>query len=268
MIRLKDLLNEGETKNPLINRLLVELKPLIADIIKDTKKKYENDGMTFSEYDAYVTELTLKFDMVKALEKYTQPTDKMSGVKVRNSDKGSFQISCIIERDGNKYPFNTEVIYAGGYNIQKLHFRYLTKTTVPYTGQSVETQKLKAELVKLSKGEKLQKDIERLQWSIDYNQNLIDINSKFTDKEILAKYEAGDTSSGKPYKWPSWEQIIKNGTAKNYNNDEKYFNQQKKEAQEGNISFWKKVNIDWKKDAIKTAQQNIVKVQKKLTNLI
>jgi hypothetical protein len=268
MIRLKDLLNEGETKNPLINRLLVELKPLIADIIKNTKKKYENDGMRFSEYDAYVTELTLKFDMVKALEKYTQPTDKMSNVKVSNSNKGSFQIDCIIERDGNKYPFNTEVIYAGGYNIQKLHFRYLTKTTVPYTGQSVETQKLKAELVKLSKGEKLQKDIESLQWSIDYNQKLIDINSKFTDKEILAKYEAGDASSGKPYKWPSWEEIIKNGAAKNYNNDEKYFNQQKKEAQEGNIAFWKKVNIDWKKDAIKTAQQNIVKVQKKLTNLI
>jgi hypothetical protein len=268
MIKLKSLLKEEETKNPLINRLLVALKPLIDNIIKNTKKKYENDGMRFSEYDAYVTELTLKFDMVKALEKYTQPTDKMSNVKVSNSNKGSFQIDCIIERDGNKYPFNTEVIYAGGYNIQKLHFRYLTKTTVPYTGQSVETQKLKAELVKLSKGEKLQNEIENNKKVIEYNQKLIDINSKFTDKEILAKYEAGDNISGEPYKWPSWEQMITKGAAKNYNNDEKYFNQQKKEAQEGNIAFWKYLNIDSKKDAIKTAQQNIVKAQKKLTNLI
>ena len=267
MIKLRDLLNEGETKNPLIKRLLTELKPLIADIIEDTKQRYKKDDKVFSEYDAYYTEITLKYDMVKALEKYTQPTDKMSNVVVKNSSKGSFQINCIIERDGNKYPFNTEVIYAGGYNIQKLHFRYLTKTTLPYTGQSAETQKLKAELAKLSKGEKLQKEIEQNQKVIEYNQNLININSKFNDKQILAKYEAGDNSSGTPYIWPSWEEIVKRGVAQNYKNDEKYFNQQKKEAQEANIAFWKKKNIDWKKEAIKTAQQNIVKAQKKLDNL-
>ena len=267
MIRLKDLLSEGETKNPLINRLLTELKPLIADIIEDTKQRYKKDDKVFSEYDAYYTEITLKFDMVKALEKYTQPTDKMSEVKVKNSSKGSFQISCIIERDGNKYPFNTEVIYAGGYNIQKLHFRYLTKTTLPYTGQTAETQKLKAELAKLSKGEKLQKEIENNKKVIEYNQKLIDTNSKLSDKEILAKYEAGDNTSGKPYIWPSWEEIVKRGVAQNYNNDEKYFNQQKKEAQEGNIEFWKTKNIKWKKEAIKTAEQNIVKAQKKLDAL-
>lgn len=268
MIRLKDLLSEGEIKNPLISRLLTELKPLIADIIEDTKQKYKKDDKVFSEYDAYYTEITLKFDMVKALEKYTQPTDKMSEVKVKNSSKGSFQISCIIERDGNKYPFNTEVIYAGGYNIQKLHFRYLTKTTLPYTGQTAETQKLKAELTKLSKGEKLQKEIENNKNVIEYNQKLIDVNSKFSDKEILAKYEEGDNSVGRPYKWPTWDDLVKNGAAKNYNNDEKYFNQQKKEAQEGNIEFWKTKNIKWKKEAIKTAEQNIVKAQKKLDALV
>jgi hypothetical protein len=129
MIRLKDLLKEGESKNPLINRLLMELKPLIADIIENKKQSYKKEDKEFTKYDEHYTEIVLKYDMVKALEKYTQPTDKMSEVRVRNSSKGSFQINCIIERDGNKYTFDTEVIYAGGYNIQKLHFRYLTKTT-------------------------------------------------------------------------------------------------------------------------------------------
>ena len=268
MIKLKDLLKESTSKNPLINRLLVELKPLIADIIEDTKQRYKKDDKEFTEYDAHYTEVVLKYDMVRSLEKYTLPTDKMSDVTVKNSSKGAFQIRCIIERDGNKYPFNTEVIYAGGYNIQKLHFRYLTKTTLPYTGQDAETQKLKAELAKMSKGEKLQKEIDNNKKVIQYNQDLIDKNSKFTDKEILAKYEAGDNVVGKPYVWPSWEEIVKRGAAKNYNNDEKYFNQQKKEAQEGNIEFWKKKNIEWRKDAIKTAQQNIIKAQKKLEALI
>lgn len=264
MIKLRDLLNEGETKNPLIKRLLVELKPLIADIIEDTKQRYKKDDKVFSDYDAYYTEITLKYDMVKALEKYTLSTDKMSEVKVKNSSKGSFQINCIIERDGNKYPFNTEVIYAGGYNIQKLHFRYLIKTTLPQTGQSTETQKLKAELVKLSKGEKLQKEIEHNKKVIELNQNLIDKNSKFNDKQILKMVNDGDNVSGKPFIWPSWEEIVKRGVAQNYNNDEKYYNQQKKQSEEDSIVFWKKKNISWKQDAIKTAQQNIVKAQKKL----
>jgi len=267
MIKLKDLLNESITKNPLINRLLEELKPLIADIIEDTKQRYEKDDKVFSKYDAHYTEVVLKYDLVKALEKYTLPTDKMSDVEVRNSSKGAFQIKCMVERDGNKYPFNTEVIYAGGYNIQKLHFRYLTKTTLPYTGQSVETQKLKAELAKMSKGEKLQKDIERLKKRIELNQKEIDANSKFNDKQILDKVNAGDNVVGKPFIWPSWEEIVKRGADKNYNNDEKYYNQRKKESEEGSIEFWKKKNIIWKQQDIASSKKEIEKAQKKLDNL-
>jgi len=267
MIKLRDLLKEETSKNPLINRLLVELKPLIADIIEDTKQRYKRDDREFSEYDARYTEIVLKYDMVRALEKYTLPTDKMSDVEVRNSSKGAFQIKCIVERDGNKYPFNTEVIYAGGYNIQKLHFRYLTKTSLPQTGQSVETQKLKAELAKMSKGEKLQKDIERLKKRIELNQKEIDTNSKFNDKQILDKVNAGDNVVGKPFVWPSWEEIVKRGADKNYNNDEKYYNQRKKESEEGSIEFWKKKNIIWKQQDITSSKKEIEKAQKKLDNL-
>jgi hypothetical protein len=173
----------------------------------------------------------------------------------------------MVERDGNNYPFNTEVIYAGGYNIQKLHFRYLTKTTLPQTGQSTETQKLKAELVKMGKGEKLQKDIERLKKRIELNQKEIDANSKFNDKQILDKVNAGDNVAGKPFVWPSWEEIVKRGADKNYNNDEKYYNQRKKESEDGSIEFWKKKNITWKQQDIASSKKEIEKTQKKLDNL-
>lgn len=272
MIRLKDLLNEGETKNPLIKRLLVELKPLIADIIENTKQRYQKEDKVFSEYDAYYIEITLKFDMVKALEKYTQPTDKMSEIRVRNSSKGSFQISCIIERDGVNYPFNTEVIYAGGYNIQKLHFRYLTKTSLPYTGQTAETQKLKAELAKLSKGERLKKDIEMYQKNINYHQNIVDTNSKMSDKEIIKIVSAdgyGTTPNGgwfasplKPLKWDelSDEQKERFGGKAEMEKDNK-------EQSERAIIWWKKRNIQWAMDAVKTAKLEKAKVEKKLDAL-
>ncbi len=273
MIKLKDLLNESTSKNPLINRLLVELKPLIADIIEDTKQRYKKDDKVFSEYDAYYTEIVLKYDMVRSLEKYTQPTDKMSNVEVRNTSKGAFQIKCMIERDGVKYPFNTEVIYAGGYNIQKLHFRYLTKTTLPYTGQSAETQKLKAELAKLSKGEKLQKDIEILKQRIENNQKLIDTNSKISDKEIIKIVSAdgyGKSSTGgwfaaqlKPLKWDNLDDDQKKrfGTKSEM---EKY----NKEETEHAITWWKKRNIEWKEQDIKSAKIEMQKAQKKLDALV
>ena len=272
MIKLKDLLNESITKNPLINRLLEELKPLIADIIEDTKQRYKKDDRVFSEYDAHYTEVVLKYDLVKALEKYTLPTDKMSNVEVRNSSKGAFQIKCIVERDGNKYPFNTEVIYAGGYNIQKLHFRYLTKTTLPYTGQSVETQKLKAELAKMSKGERLQKDIEILKQRIENNQKVIDTNSKMSDKEIIKIVSAdgyGTTPTGgwfasqlQPLKWDelSDEQKQRFGSKSAMEKDNK-------EQAEQAINWWKTRNIKWKEQDIKSAKIEMQKTQKKLDNL-
>ena len=273
MIRLRDLLKEGETKNPLINRLLVELKPLIIDIIEATKKKYEKEDREFTKYDAYYTEIVLKYDMVKALEKYTQPTDKMSGVIVKNSNKGSLQISCIIERDGTKYPFNTEVIYAGGYNIQKLHFRYLTKTTLPYTGQSAETQKLKAELSKLSKGEKLQKDIEILKQRIENNQKVIDTNSKLSDKEIIKIVSAdgyGRTSTGgwfaSQLQLLKWDEL--SDDQKERFGNKSAMEKDNKEQTESAITWWKKRNIEWKKQDIASSKKEMEKLQKKLDSLV
>jgi hypothetical protein len=272
MIKLKDLLNESITKNPLINRLLVELKPLIADIIEDTKQRYKQDDRVFSEYDSHYTEVVLKYDLVKALEKYTLPTDKMSNVDVRNSSKGAFQIKCIVERDGNKYPFNTEVIYAGGYNIQKLHFRYLTKTTLPYTGQSVETQKLKAELAKMSKGEKLQKDIEILKQRIENNQKVIDTNSKMSDKEIIkivSEPDYGRTSTGgwfaSPLQLLKWNEL--SDEQKEKFGSKSAMEKDNKEQAEHAIAWWKKRNIEWKEQDIKSAKIEMQKTQKKLDNL-
>ena len=272
MIRLKDLLNEGETKNPLINRLLVELKPLIADIIEDTKQRYKKDDKVFGEYDAYYTEVVLKYDLVKALEKYTQPTDKMSDVDVRNSSKGAFQIKCMVERDGVKYPFNTEVIYAGGYNIQKLHFRYLTKTTLPYTGQSAETQKLKAELSKLSKGEKLQKDIEILNQRIENNQKLIDTNSKASDKEIIkivSEPGYGRTSTGgwfaSPLQLLKWDEL--SDEQKERFGSEVEMEKDNKEQTQSAINWWKTRNIKWKEQDIVSSKKEMEKAQKKLDAL-
>jgi hypothetical protein len=264
MIKLTHLLNEATGKSPLISRLLVELKPLIADIIADTKQRFKKDDMKFSEYDAHYTELVLKYDMVKALEKYTLPSDKMSQVTVRNSSKGALQLNCIIERDGEQFPLHTDVIYAGGYNIQKLHFRYLTKTKLPRRNSNPEADKVKAELARLSKGEKLRTDINLYSKEIEDKQKLVDASSKLNDKQIFDKIYA----DGESWRWPEWKEIVKRGAAVNYNNDENYYNTRKAADIEYNMVFWKEKNIKWPMERIKYYNKEIDKLQKKLNALV
>lgn len=102
-----------------------------------------------TEVIEYISELSLKTDWKEALEKnirfyieslkadllyaisskfekITEPIEKIQTVEILIGDKGfegkfKFQF-----KNGGSFIFKTEAIWAGGYNIQKLHLRYLT----------------------------------------------------------------------------------------------------------------------------------------------
>lgn len=267
MIRLGDLLKEGIGGNDFINFLLVKIQPVINDIIILQKQKAQKDGETFSKYDEQFAELTLKYDLLKALGNYAKSSDKLIKGSVTTSNKGSLTIDAVIERDGIEYPLYTEVIYAGGYNIQKLHFRYLTKTKLLRSHSNPEADKVKAELVKLSKGERLQREIEVNNKRIEHYQTLIDTNSKLTDKQILVKLHT-DEAGYKRLQSSSWKEIVKRGAAANFNNDENYFNKRKAEEIESDIYYWKKKNIEWPMTYIKDAKKAKERLEKKLNALV
>ena len=65
MIKLKDLLNEGKTGNDFIDFLLTKIQPTINDIITLRKQKAEKEGERFSAFEEHLTELTLKYDLLK-----------------------------------------------------------------------------------------------------------------------------------------------------------------------------------------------------------
>jgi hypothetical protein len=268
MIRLKDLLNEN-TGNKLLDTILNSTQPLINGLIKKYKEEKEKEGGKWTKFDTEYTTLNLQFDLIKAIEKYTKPTDKLVSTNIYGSKKGALTVSAKIERDGTTYQFNTEAIYAGGYNIQQLHFRYITKTNLPQTGNSTETQRVKAELNKMSKGDKLQKEIQFNQARIERLQKELDTNSKVTDKQILNLLIKGDPSKNEdPLKIYTWNDIVKNGADKNYNNSKDEFEKRQKEYVDSKIHFWKKQNVEWKRREISTAKELIQKTQKKLDSLV
>ena len=203
-------------------------------------------------------------DMVKSIEMYTLPTDSLLSMNVRKSVKGNIQIDAQIQRGENTYSFQTEAIYAGGHNIQRLHYRYIVKTSIPKTGASEISKEYSEKIKKMSKLEKLNKEIESYQVRIERTKEKIEVNSKLNDDEILNVLNSKEDS----YKWPTWSEIVKRGANVNYDNDENVFNQKRKESIQSRIKLWKDMNIDSQKRYLIDYQKTINKLIAKRDSMV
>ena len=248
----------------IINVILDELEPTILDMVAEMEARYEEQAKEkFTDFDREMSRLGVTSDLVKAVEKYTSPSDTLLSMEVRTSVKGNLEIIAKIKRDGVTYHFSTEAIYAGGYNIQRLHYRYITKTSLPKTGASTITKVYSEKIKKMSKVERLNKDLQRYKDRVAKAEEEVIINSKLTDDEITQIGLEKDNWT----EWPTWEEIIRRDAAKNYNNDEAYYNQKIKDSTAYNIESWKNRNITWKKHNISQLNKEIEKLEKKLSAL-
>lgn len=261
MITLKSLLTEGVTKNEFIDFLMDKVQPLINKIIDSQKKKAKEDGEEFTKYDEEMAELTLKFDLLKALGQYTLSTDKLKSANASNSNKGSITITAVIVRDGQEYGFTTDVIYAGGYNIQKLHFRYLTKTKLPKQKVNPEADKVKTEIKKLTAGQKLKNEIDNYKKRISELEKSTEEWKKMSDDEVLSKDESWNA-----FKDITWQKIVDRGAADNFNNDEKVFIAKQKQIKADALNKKTRAisfndnEIKYLKDAIKKSETKLNKL--------
>lgn len=254
---------ETKTGNQFIDFLLKEIQPIVNQIIEKYREAAEKEGNTFTKYDEEITELNLKYDLLKSLGKYTKPTDKLMYHNVSKSNKGSLTIDAIIDRDGERYPLYTEVIYAGGYNIQRLHFRYITKTTLPSLSSNPYADKIKSELQKLSKGDKIKKEIEFYEKAIiKHTENIKQLESE-SDEETLRKDDFWYNNMSKL----DWNEIVRRGADKNYNYDRNKF-EQSKEEYKMDLLRRKKTQIQFKKKDIESYKNSIKKLQSKLDSLV
>jgi transcriptional regulator with XRE-family HTH domain len=250
----------------LVNKILDNLEPTILEMVNETEKYYkEKYKMDFTDYERELTRLSVIYDMIRSIEMYTQPTDMLISVNPSRSRKGNIEISCKIQRGGEDYNLETEAIIAGGYNIQRAHYRYLTKTNLPKTGRSEAAAEYLAKIKGLSKAEKISTEIKALERDIERVDAKLAEYTGITDAQIAKILKDSKHYS---YNNPSWEQIIKNNAAKNYNNSEEEYNASVEKNKASGIDFWKTQNIKWPTDRRKSLEKELAKQRTKLAAIL
>jgi hypothetical protein len=244
----------------LIGEVLTILEPRVTKLMNDYQVEYESKWKKSpSKFDLECTEMYLVFDIIKSFGSYTKSDDKIVEIKSSTSIKGNLEINGVIKRDNVDYIFRTEAIYAGGYNVQRLHYRYLTKTKLP---QSVSplVKEFNERIKKMNKVQRLEEDLKRVETLVRKYSEGIEKYSKFSDEQILEECKKRSTF----YVFPSWEEIVKRGADKNYEYSEEKYNSYVENSRLEDIERFKKSNIEFPKGTIIRLEKDIKRIKTRI----
>jgi hypothetical protein len=259
---LRNLILESSSGN-IIEDLLEKLKKHISDLLKRYEESFEKTfERKMSESDKEIAKWMITGDMVESIEKYTQPTDELVSVEATTSTKGNLEIFAKIKRGDEVYQLNTEVIVASGV-VQRAHYRYLTKTNLPKTGNKEFTSKIAEKIKRLTKGQKIENDILNFEKRIKKEEESLEENLKKSDEEILDILRREEHGS---FMKITWDEIVRRGADKNYDGKSD-FEQKQKESIKRLFDSWKNFNIKSKIEYIKSLLKEINKLNTKLEKL-
>lgn len=253
-----------------VDVLLEKLEPTIQELVNAQKPKFQElFKKPMDKTDEEMARLNLIYKLLFAIESYTLPTDELVKINNIGSDKGYLTINVVVERDGQEYNLSTEVIGAGGYNIQDYHYRYLTNTKLPKKGGLEESKKIDKKIKSLTNIQKLENEIESYKFRIEKLEELIPKYEKYSDNQVLdaikeEKQKEAERTGQPIYEIPSWEEIVRRGADKNYDYSEEEFNKINQKHISYSIYRWRDSNIRMKKVYLKDYQKTLKKLETKL----
>jgi hypothetical protein len=247
------------------DKVLTALEPTILQICERMKqtmiRAYAEKGIDYkwTQFDDQMTKISVIVDMLKSFQKYTQPSDQLVTLIPREGSKG-IEITAQIERDGQVYDYYTHAVYAGGYNIQREHLRYLTKTKLPRVNSDLASEYIN-KMKGLKKAERLQMDIRDLEKHVKYYEDRIAEKGHLTDEQWAERLKAEGH-----WAWdrPEWKDMPKKH---NFNNDEDFYNTEGLRMQQEQIKR-EKVSVERDRNTLKQVLKSIEKAKKKLESLL
>jgi hypothetical protein len=233
-------------KEEILLQLEKPISDLTAEIIESEKAfhlKKTGKELNITPHFEKMIRLSLVIDLMKALQNYILPTDTLTGFNWYGGPKG-IEISAGIEREGTRYLFVTEAITAGGYNIQRFHYRYIVKSKMPRVFGDLASEYV-VEQKRLNKVEKMEEEINRLKERLEERQNDFNTYSAMNREELIQAMKES------MYAW-RYNHWMESG-------DEKFL--------EESIKSMKDWHIEWPKRDIKNLTKQIGKLEVKLNNL-
>jgi hypothetical protein len=251
-------------KEEILHQLEKPINDLTAQIIESEKQAYLKKvgrELNVTPWMEEMIRLSLVIDLMKALQNYILPTDTLVGFNWYGGPKG-IEISAGIEREGIRYLFVTEAITAGGYNIQRFHYRYIVKSKMPRVNGGLATE-YQNQYKKLTKIEKLEKEIENYQTQITKYQTRIDYLAPMSHEELiveLGKHKMLGWRVKNDYKWEDFDE---NSYYKQNMSKEQWEAEQRQLIEEGVVDMlnW---DVERPKRYIKDFEKKIVKLQTKI----
>jgi hypothetical protein len=167
-----------KTSNKIVNQVLTIAEPFLNKLVANRKESAIKAEERFTAYDEKMYRIALVIDLVKAAGNYLLNSDELEGkFELKTGKDGSIEIKSRIKREDKIFTFNTRMIYAGGYNVQCLHFRYLVDTNLS-KNKNEALEEVKSIEKKMKAENRIQKEIESIDRIIA------------RDEEKLAKEEA------------------------------------------------------------------------------
>lgn len=263
MLKYEQFLLETNRDN-IVTVILDSLEQTLTSMVEKIESAAISDGKRhFSNWQKEMTKLSLTYDLIKSIETYTLSTDELISFNSYTSVKGNIEISAKISRGEEIFSLQTEAIYAGGYNIQKLHYRYITKTNLPRTKSDVITKMYAEKIKKMTKLQKFNLEIENNLKSIVLDEERILKNSALTDDQIfdiIVKDDKYRTLT------KTWDEIPPGAPAKEWG--EEKWKEHQKEYITSSILHWKTVNIKWSQQHKDAMLKNNEKLQQKLNSYL
>jgi hypothetical protein len=235
-------------KEEILHQLEKPISDLTAEIIESEKAfhlKKTGKELTITPHFEKMIRLSLVIDLMKALQNYILPTDTLVGFNWYGGPKG-IEISAGIEREGTRYLFVTEAITAGGYNIQRFHYRYIVKSKMPRVFGDLAAEYV-MEQKRLNKVEKMENELNNLKKTYEEKETQVNTYSNMNRSELI---EAMKESNMYSWRYQAWER----------DGDEEFL--------ENSLRDMKNWYIDWPKRDIKNLIKQIGKLEVKLQALI
>ena len=244
------------------DQVLTALDPTISQICERIKqniikayKKEKNIDYEWTLFDERATRIGVIIDLLKSFQKYTKPSDVLLTIIPNEGIKG-IEINATIERDGQEYDYYTYAVYAGGYNIQREHLRYLTKTKLPKVNSDLASEYV-AKQKALKKADRIKQQVKGTQDQIKYFEDRIAEKGNLTDEQWAERLKAEGH-----WAWDRtpWKDVDKKH---NFDNDENVYNAEGLRLQQQYIER-EKVSVERDRDSLKKLQKSLPKIQAKL----